>query len=268
MRPYASISSWYRSNNWNDGVKDFDTFFVDWVMFVAIMWVHLSTGLSSIPNTQRSELMVEEQSLLTFACLISLSNTPVHCAEEASSHSDGWDQSQGHPLLPSRCVHLRIKSLFVEVKMARAQEHNFLVKPPQLPSDHHNLPGLCLTGQEILLLVWTPVCSELQPTKGGYRQKPDTRPKPSTILSPSVRRLTTWTWTEERLKNTHMISATCFIYSVFILFAFLFYLNSPLSSLGAKRIFRIFNIFYILNIFTHLLSCFTAGAQHFILNVI
>lgn len=147
MRPYASISSWYRSNNWNDGVKDFDTFFVDWVMFVAIMWVHLSTGLSSIPNTQRSELMVEEQSLLTFACLISLSNTPVHCAEEASSHSDGWDQSQGHPLLPSRCVHLRIKSLFVEVKMVRAQEHNFLVKPPQLPSDHHNLPGLCLTGQ-------------------------------------------------------------------------------------------------------------------------
>lgn len=138
----------YRSNNWNDGVK----YLLCGLTYVCSNNVsspfyrsELNPKHTSYPL--RSELMVEEKSLLTFACLISLSNTPVHCAEEASSHSDSWDQSQGHPLLPSRCVHLRIKSLFVEVKMVGAQEHNFLVKPPKLPSDHHNLPGLCLTGQ-------------------------------------------------------------------------------------------------------------------------
>lgn len=110
---YRTVSG-YMSNCWSDGVKDINTFFMDWVMFVAIMRVHLSAGLSSIPNTQPIKIRANGrsnnaqpifQSFLTCACLTSLTNTPVHCAKEVSGDSDGWDQSPDHSLYCHPCVY-------------------------------------------------------------------------------------------------------------------------------------------------------------------
>lgn len=43
-------ASWYMSNCWSDGVKDINTFFMDWVSFVVIMGVHLFAGLKIRAN--------------------------------------------------------------------------------------------------------------------------------------------------------------------------------------------------------------------------